>query len=32
MKNIAKTILVLTKFITDIEEHAESKVKYEDAP
>ncbi len=32
MTNISRTIPHLTKVITDIEEHAESKVKYEDAP
>ncbi|CAF4829750.1 unnamed protein product, partial [Rotaria sp. Silwood1] len=32
MTNISRTIPNLTKLIADIEEHAESRVKYEDAP
>lgn len=32
MANISRTIPHLTRVIADIEEHAESKVKYEDAP
>ena len=32
MTNVARTIPHLTKVVTDIEEHAETKVKYEDAP
>jgi ryanodine receptor 2 len=32
MTNIARTIPHLTKVITDIEEHAESRIKYEDTP
>lgn len=32
MTNVARTIPHLTKVITEIEEHSESKVKYEDAP
>ncbi len=32
MTNIARTIPHLKKVISDIEEHSESRVKYEDAP
>ena len=32
MTNIARTIPHLTKVISNIEEHAESRVQYEDAP
>ena len=32
MTNIARTIPHLTKVITDIEEHADTRVKYEDVP
>jgi hypothetical protein len=32
MTNVARTIPHLTKVITEIEEHAESRIKYEDAP
>jgi len=32
MTNVGRTIPHLTKVISDIEEHSESRVKYEDAP
>ncbi len=32
MTNISRTIPHLPKIITDIEEHTESNIKYEDAP
>ena len=32
MTNISRTIPHLTKIISDIEEHAESRVRFEDAP
>ena len=32
MTNIARTIPHLTKVVSDIEEHAESRIRYEDAP
>jgi hypothetical protein len=32
MTSISRTIPHLTKVITDIEEHAESRIRYEDAP
>ncbi len=32
MTSISRTIPHLTKVITDIEEHAESRIQYEDAP
>ncbi|CAF4228574.1 unnamed protein product, partial [Rotaria magnacalcarata] len=32
MTNISRTIPQLTKLIVDIEEHAEARVPYEDAP
>jgi hypothetical protein len=32
MTNVGRTIPQLTKVISDIEEHSEAKVKYEDAP